>query len=121
MVTRPNCSSCFSTTHGPHDMKSKFDIVVAGGGHNTLTAAAYLATAGLKVLVLERNEWIGGGVVTRELTVPGFRHAQHSNAQTLIQANPLIRNDELHLKSRFGLRYLHPEISVATVFDDQTS
>jgi phytoene dehydrogenase-like protein len=119
--TRPACSAFIDAPTGPFDMKSQFDIVVAGGGHNTLTAAAYLATAGLKVLVLERNEWIGGGVVTRELTAPGFRHDQHSNAHNLIQANPLIRNDELHLKSRFGLRYLHPEISVATVFDDQTS
>ena len=49
------------------------DIVVIGSGHNGLVAAAYLAAAGKRVTVLERNPWFGGGVVTRELTVPGFR------------------------------------------------
>jgi phytoene dehydrogenase-like protein len=46
------------------------DIIAIGSGHNGLVAAAYLAVAGKKVLVLERNEWFGGGVVTRELTGP---------------------------------------------------
>ena len=99
-------------------MSGTYDIVFAGGGHNSLVASAYLAAGGLKVLVLERNPWIGGGVVTRELTVPGFRHDQHSTAHMLIQANPLIRNDELALQSRFGLKYIRPEISVATIFED---
>jgi len=102
-------------------LSDKYDIVVAGGGHNSLTASAYLAVAGLKVLVLERNPWMGGGVVTREVAAPGFRHDIHSNAHMLIQANPLIRNDELSLQARFGLKYIRPEISVATVFDDGSS
>jgi hypothetical protein len=40
----------------------------------------YLATAGKKVLVLEKNVAAGGGVVTREVTTPGFRHDMHSAA-----------------------------------------
>ena len=36
-----------------------YDVVVAGGGHNSLTAAAYLAAAGLKVMVLERKPMVG--------------------------------------------------------------
>jgi len=59
------------------ELATTADIVCVGSGHNGLVAAAYLAAAGKKVLVLERNEWFGGGVVTRELTVPGFRHDQH--------------------------------------------
>ena len=84
------------------------DIVAVGSGHNGLVAAAYLAAAGKKVLVLERNEWFGGGVVTRELTCPGFLHDQHSMAHIFIQANPLLKNDELKLKSKHGLRTCSP-------------
>lgn len=94
------------------------DIVVVGSGHNGLTAAAYLAAAGKRVRVLERNEWFGGGVVTRELTRPGFKHDQHSMAHIFIQANPLLAQDELGLTSKYGLRYVFPEIPMRSIFED---
>ena len=94
------------------------DIVAVGSGHNGLVAAAYLAAAGKKVLVLERNAWFGGGVVTRELTLPGFRHDQHSMSHIFIQANPLLKNDELGLRSRYGLEYILPEVPMMSVFED---
>ena len=49
-----------------------YDAIVIGGGHNGLTAAAYLARAGRKVLVLERRHIVGGAAVTEEV-FPGFR------------------------------------------------
>src|SRR5688572_16342242 len=97
------------------------DIVVIGSGHNGLVAAAYLAAAGKKITVLERNEWFGGGVVTRELTVPGFRHDQHSMAHIFIHANPLMLADELKLKSKYGLKYTFPELPMMSVFEDGTT
>jgi len=95
-----------------------YDIVAIGSGHNGLTAAGYLAKGGKRVLVLERNAWPGGGVVSRELTLPGFRHDQHSMAHIFIQANPLLRRDELGLQRRYGLQYLFPESPMMSVFED---
>ena len=46
---------------------SNYDAIVIGAGHNGLTNAAYLAKAGLDVVVLEKNEYIGGAAVSREL------------------------------------------------------
>jgi phytoene dehydrogenase-like protein len=99
-------------------MTKSFDIVAIGSGHNGLVAAAYLAAAGRSVLVLERNAWLGGGVVTRELTVPGFRHDQHSMAHIFIQGNPLLKNDELGLKSKYGLKYIVPQVPMLSIFED---
>ena len=101
-----------------HITMTSADIVAVGSGHNGLVAAAYLAAAGKKVLVLERNAWFGGGVVSRELTLPGFRHDQHSMSHIFIQANPLLKNDELKLKSRYGLDYIFPEVPMMSVFED---
>ena len=102
-------------------MSNDYDIVTVGSGHNGLVAAAYLAAAGKKVLVLERNAWFGGGVVTRALTVPGYLHDQHSMAHIFIQANPLLKNDELKLKAKHGLQYLFPELPMMSVFEDGTT
>ncbi len=94
------------------------DIVAVGAGHNGLVTAAYLAAAGKKVVVLERNEWFGGGVVTRELTQPGFRHDQHSMSHIFIQANPLLKNDDLKLKSKYGLHYIVPDSPMMAAYED---
>ena len=102
-------------------MPQSYDVVAIGSGHNGLVAAAYLAAAGKKVLVLERNEWFGGGVVTKPLTVAGFRNDQHSMAHIFIQGNPLLRNDDLGLKSKFGLKYVFPECPMMSVFEDGTT
>ena len=59
---------------------TQHDVIVVGGGHNGLTAAAYLAKAGLDVLVLEAKEYVGGGVITHEATLPGFQHDLHAIA-----------------------------------------
>src|ERR1700730_1303831 len=85
-----------------------------GAGHNGLVAAAYLAKAGKKVLVLERKPWPGGGVVTREINTPGYWHDEHSSVHIMIRRN------ELGLQSRFGLEYRY-NIPYAMIFPDQTT
>jgi phytoene dehydrogenase-like protein len=101
-------------------MGQTYDIVAMGAGHNGLVAAAYLAKAGKKVLVLERRPWFGGGVVTREINTPGYWHDEHSSVHIMIQGNPLIREDELGLQSRFGLKYQYGT-PYAMIFPDQSS
>jgi phytoene dehydrogenase-like protein len=101
-------------------MSNTYDVVAMGAGHNGLVAAAYLAKAGKKVLVLERKPWAGGGVVTREINTPGYWHDEHSSVHIMIQGNPMIRQDELGLISRFGLKYKYG-IPYAMIFPDQTS
>src|SRR5713226_2882865 len=83
----------------------RFDVVVAGAGHNSLVAAAYLAKAGYRCLILEGRPSVGGDVKTGELTLPGFKHDTCSSGHIIIQDNPLLRNDELRLGD-YGLEYI---------------
>ena len=77
----------------------RYDALIIGGGHNGLTCAAYLAAAGLKVIVLERRAVVGGAAVTEEFH-PGFRNSVASYTVSLL--NPkVIRDLEL---ARHGLR-----------------
>jgi phytoene dehydrogenase-like protein len=85
------------------------DFVVAGAGHNSLITAAYLARAGYGCTVLEAQPRIGGNTATEELTGPGIAQDSCSTAHVLLQASPLIRDDELGLIAEHGLRYLHPD------------
>src|ERR1700689_3930426 len=93
-------------------------MVVIGSGHNGLVVSAYLAKAGEKVTVLGGQDWIGGGVEPPDLTQPRFHHDQHSMAHIFIQANPLIKNDELGLISKYGMKYTYPEMPTISVFPD---
>jgi phytoene dehydrogenase-like protein len=94
------------------------DVVVCGAGHNSLITACYLAKAGYDVLVLESRDVAGGGAVTEELSTPGFKFDSCSTGHTLIQPNPVLRDDELGLKREFGLEYVQPDPVAHVVFPD---
>jgi phytoene dehydrogenase-like protein len=81
--------------------KSKYDVIVIGGGHNGLTNAAYLARAGKKVLVLERRHVLGGAAVTEEI-FPGFKFSVCSYVVSLLRPE-IIRDLDL---PRHGLEIL---------------
>ena len=67
---------------------TEFDVVLAGGGVNALACGCVLARHGLTVAVIERNPWIGGGAITREVTLPGFKHDLYGSSHVWIHANP---------------------------------
>lgn len=94
-------------------MATQCDVLVIGGGHNGLTCAAYLAHAGLKVIVLERRHIVGGAAVTEEFH-PGFRNSVASYTVSLL--NPKVIRD-LDLAGH-GLRVVERELSNFLPTDD---
>ena len=87
-------------------MTTTSDVVIIGGGHNGLVCAFYLASAGLKVTVLERRSVVGGAAVTEEF-FPGFRNSTASYTVSLL--NPKVIAD-LDLAGH-GLRIVHRRAS----------
>src|SRR5580765_6655926 len=82
------------------------DAVIIGAGHNGLVCAAYLAAAGLKVIVLERRSVVGGAAVTEEFH-KGFRNSVASYTVSLL--NPkIVRDLEL---ARHGLSIVERKVS----------
>ncbi|MBV9345366.1 MAG: NAD(P)/FAD-dependent oxidoreductase [Gammaproteobacteria bacterium] len=81
--------------------RSRYDAIVIGAGHNGLVNACYLARAGLQVLVLERNTFVGGAAVSRKL-YDGFTYSNCSYVCSLLRTE-IIRALEL---PRFGLQII---------------
>jgi phytoene dehydrogenase-like protein len=96
-----------------------YDAVVIGAGHNGLTAAFYLARAGLKVLVVERRGVVGGCAVTEEIDgakAPGCRVSTASYMASMLRPE-VIRDLAL---DRHGLRMVAAEPTVQAVTPDGT-
>lgn len=97
-----------------------YDAVIIGAGHNGLVAALYLARAGWKTLVLERNPQIGGAVMSGEITRPGFIHDLYSMNQNLFLASPVYQELQANLE-RHGLTYCIADKPYSNVFPDGQS
>ena len=93
-------------------LKSRYDAIIVGAGHNGLTAAGYLARAGLSVLAVERRGIVGGAAVTEEI-FPGYRFSEFSYVVSLLRPE-IIRDLEL---PRHGLKIL-PLPSSVTPLDN---
>jgi len=96
---------------------AEYDLIIVGGGHNGLTCGAYLSKAGLKILVLEYRDIIGGFTMTEELR-PGYRCNTHSTTHSWINAGPVYKDLELW---KYGYEILYHDPQHAAVFRDGTS
>jgi phytoene dehydrogenase-like protein len=94
-------------------MPTTYDAIVIGGGHNGLTAAAYLARAGLKTLVVERREIVGGCCVTEEIA-PGCRVSTTSYIASMLRPEVI---SELRLADH-GLRMIPCDPAIQVPFPD---
>jgi phytoene dehydrogenase-like protein len=94
-----------------------FDAIIIGSGHNGLICGSYLARAGIKVLVVERNPRVGGGLLTEESTLPGFKHNLHANFFMGVDLTPYYRDLEL---ARYGFEMIFPEVQHGIAFPDGT-
>jgi phytoene dehydrogenase-like protein len=96
------------------ELLSRYDVVIVGGGHNGLVAAAYLARAGRSCLVLERRDELGGAAIS-ERAFPGV-DARLSRYSYLVSLLPRLIVEELHLPLRLMRRRVSsytPDVRVA--------
>lgn len=99
---------------------ARYDALIIGAGHNGLVTAAYLAKAGQKVLVLERNASIGGAIRSGEVTAPGYVHDVYSMNMNLFLGSPVWDELQDELQAH-GLNFSVSDKPYCNVFPDGTS
>jgi phytoene dehydrogenase-like protein len=97
--------------------RAEHDAIIVGSGINSLACAALLAQAGWSVLVLEREQELGGAVRTAELTEPGYLHDVFSAWHPLWVGGAAHAELGTELAER-GLEYLNTDLPTATLFPD---
>lgn len=102
-------------------MTREYDGVIIGAGPNGLTVAAYLAKAGLKILVLERNFEAGGGLATEQVTLPGFLHNTHAVYMPMVDYAPPLKDFEEYLTRDYDLEFKFPDPVMSMPFADGSS
>ena len=94
-----------------------YDGIIIGAGHHGLILGSYLAKAGLDILLVERRLTYGGGLCTREVTLPGFYHNLHSINHFHITETPWFK--DLGLDARVD--YITPRYELGQAHSDGTA
>ena len=100
-----------------HALERNYDGIIIGAGHHGLVLGAYLAKAGLNVLLVERRLDYGGGLCTKEATEPGFYHNLHSINHFHISEAPWFK--DLGLGER--VTYITPRYEFGQAHRDGTA
>jgi phytoene dehydrogenase-like protein len=100
-----------------HALERNYDGIIIGAGHHGLVLGAYLAKAGLDILVVERRLDYGGGLCTKEATEPGFYHNLHSINHFHISETPWFK--DLGLGER--VTYITPRYEFGQAHSDGTA
>lgn len=95
------------------------DYIIVGSGINALVAAALLGKKGKRVLLLERNDRIGGCLRTEEITLPGFRHDVMATTMVLFLTSPAFAALGKDLEAR-GLEFCHTSTPTGVLRPDGT-
>jgi phytoene dehydrogenase-like protein len=95
---------------------AKWDGIIIGAGPNGLVTGAYLAKAGLKVLLLEKRFELGGGLCSEQVTLPGFVHNTHAVYHSMVDYAPIFADFEL--EERFRVKFIHPPLIMAMPLSD---
>lgn len=95
-------------------IKPTYDGIIIGAGHHGLVLGSYLARAGLRILLVDRRADYGGGLCTKDVTLPGFRHNLHSINHFQISEAPWFRDLELYKR----VRYITPRYEFAQPHKD---
>jgi phytoene dehydrogenase-like protein len=98
--------------------ESSCDVAVIGGGPNGLITAAYLAKAGLNVILLERRYEAGGGLATEEIMFPGYYANTHATYHMMVDYLPVLSDFDLSVHT---LKFVKPHRQTGMIFKDGTS
>lgn len=97
-------------------MAMKYDVVILGAGPNGLVCGDYLAKAGLKVVILENRNEIGGGLAGDEVTLPGFLHNTHAIYMMMTEYAPIYQ--DLKLEEQYNIKHVYPPLQFAMPLSD---
>src|SRR5580698_10530573 len=95
-------------------LEKTYDGIIIGAGHHCLILGSYLAKAGLRILLVDRRLQYGGGLTTKEVTVPGFYHNLHSINHFHISETPWFK--DLGLEDR--VTYITPRYEFGQAHSD---